>query len=378
MHSIITSGARIRNAPLEDGERGRDRRVPADTGSRMPGMEGTGATTLEQARRVSSPPRKRRWIPVSALEFVGCESCRMTMAEFKARRDERVEFFDSEAALAWMVRDGPYREHEEPRFRLAALVHEISQTRGSRIRCLGETELRLLDTESRQVRSINPDQMVFLHPEQVDRMSAGYLRVGEDAYPEVVLEVDNTTDVRRNRLKLYEEWGFPEVWVEVPNTISPSRPRGLKTGLRIYLLEGERYALSTESRAFPGWRAAEIHRALNEIVVSAETSAVLARVGRTLGEREGTGPDDDPLLGPTRRQKLAQGRAEGIAQGRAQARAGLVRGMLESRDIAVSADFTGPRDRAVIAAASDEAVLSAASSAESESDFVARLTPPEP
>ena len=343
----------------------------------MPGMEGTVAATVKRARRAGPSPRTKRWIPVSALEFVGCDSCRMTLAEYEALGDERVECFDSGAGLAWMVREAAYRDHEEPRQRLPALIHEISMTRGSRIRCLGETAVRLLDAESRQVRSIHPDEMVFLHPESVDRMGPGFLRVGEDAYPEVVLEVDNTTDVRRNRLKLYEEWGFPEVWVEVPDAMSPSRPRGLKTGLRIYLLEGERYVVSAESRAFPGWQAAEIHRALNESVVSAETSAVLARVGRTLGEREGTGPDDDPLLGPTRRQKFAQGRAEGIAQGRAQARAGLVRGMLESRDIAVSAGFPGPRDQAAIATASNEAVLSAASTAESESDFLARLTRPE-
>ena len=40
---------------------------------------------------------------------------------------------------------------------------------------------------------------------------------GEDDFPDVVLEVDHTTDVRRAKLGLYEAWGFPEVWVEVPD-----------------------------------------------------------------------------------------------------------------------------------------------------------------
>ena len=39
--------------------------------------------------------------------------------------------------------------------------------------------------------------------------------------------VDNTTDVRRGKLALYESWGFPEVWVEVPERVfaePPGRP----------------------------------------------------------------------------------------------------------------------------------------------------------
>ena len=33
--------------------------------------------------------------------------------------------------------------------------------------------------------------------------------MGSDTLPDVVLEVDNTTDVRRGKLSLYESWGFP-------------------------------------------------------------------------------------------------------------------------------------------------------------------------
>ena len=201
----------------------------------------------------------------------------------------------------------------------------------------------------------------------------------------MVLEVDNTRDTRRDKLALYEEWGFPELWVEVPNAWSPSRPRGLRPELRIYLLEGERYVLSPESRAFVGWRADEIHRALNEPVISEETSAVLERVGRALGEREGTGPDDDPLLGSNRRRTRAEGRAEGLATGRAEgrvagraeglaiSRAGLVRAILASRGIRVSEGFPSQIHRGALVRASDEAVASAAYAAVSEADFLARL-----
>ncbi|MCY4343324.1 MAG: hypothetical protein OXE83_07095 [Gammaproteobacteria bacterium] len=42
----------------------------------------------------------------------------------------------------------------------------------------------------------------------------------------------------------------------------------------------------------------------------------LTRVGRALGELEGTGPDDDLLLGPFRRQAHVAGQAQGRAIGR--------------------------------------------------------------
>ena len=106
----------------------------------------------------------------------------------------------------------------------------------------------------------------------------------------------NTTDVRRGKLALYESWGFPELWVDVPDAMSPSRPAGLRPGLTIHLLEERVFRPAPSSRAFPGWTADEIHRALNEPELSADTTAALRRVGRALGAAEGTGPDDDPLL----------------------------------------------------------------------------------
>ena len=318
----------------------------------------------------STNTRQRRWTPVSALEFAGCDAIRMTLAEYEALGDDdKVEFFDSAAGLAWRAQEPVAWQHERPGSRLVTLVARIAMTRGSLIECVGAGELRLLNPESGQVRAIHPDQMVFLHPERGAAEIMSFLKVGEDAYPDVVLEVDNTRDTRRDKLALYEEWGFPELWVEVPNAWSPSRPRGLRPELRIYLLEGEQYVLSPESRAFVGWRAEEIHRALNDPVISEETSAVLERVGRALGEREGTGPDDDPLLGSNRRRTYAEGRAEGLAI----SRAGLVRAILAARGIRVSEGFPSQRHRGALVRASDEAVASAAYAAVSEADFLARL-----
>ena len=342
----------------------------------VPGAGYNVAAGMEPA--YGTPTREtRRWTPVTALRFVGCESCRMTLREYEDYPEDgrKIEFFDSEAGLAWMLRDGPRREHEEPARRLTALVERISLTRGSPVRCLGESQVRLLDPDSRQVRLIHPDEMVFLQPERAGDARRGFLRVGEDAYPDVVLEVDHTTDIRRSKLALYEEWGFPELWVEVPDAYSAGRPRGLRPELRIYRLAGERYVLSHESRAFPGWQGSEIHRALNEPVVSAETSAVLARVGRALGEREGTGPDDDPLLCEQRAAARREGRAEGVAEGIAR----MVDAMLRERGISVPANVpagVAGRYRDVLRRASEEQLLGAVAAADSFADFLSRLEGP--
>ena len=55
------------------------------------------------------------------------------------------------------------------------------------------------------------DQTVYLHPARAELLGSGAMVVGRHDYPDVVLEVDHTTDVRRRKLGIYEAWGFPEV-----------------------------------------------------------------------------------------------------------------------------------------------------------------------
>ena len=211
------------------------------------------------------------------------------------------------------------------------------------------------------------DQTVYLHPGRA-RLPHDAMVVGEHHYPDVVLEVDHTTDVRRGKLGLYEEWGFPELWVEVPEHYTASRPRGLFPGLRIYLPEGGGYRLGRASRAFPGWMAEEIHLALNEEAESEATGEALRRVGRVLGEREGAVPGDTPWLRLERRESRAEGHAEGYAEGRAEFMAAVMETIPESRGMALfqldERDLTGVTDREVM-----DALLQC----EDESDFRARL-----
>ena len=138
--------------------------------------------------------------------------------------------------------------------------------------------------------------------------------------------------------------------------------------MTICLLEEGRYRDSGESRAFPGLRADEAHRVLNERTPSAETMALASRVGRALGLREGTGPEDDLFL--------REHRAEARAEERAEANAATARVVLQGRGLRVSRAFPAdlsPAHRTVLEQASPAAVAAAAVSAASVADFLHRL-----
>ena len=183
--------------------------------------------------------------------------------------------------------------------------------------------------------------------------------------------MDHTTDVYRGKLRLYEAWGFPEVWVEAPNHRTASRPKRRRAGLTIHVLEGGVYRELPESRAFPGWGAEELRVAFNERVRSAPTCAVLERVGSALGAREGAGPDDDPMLRSLRGQSRAEGERQSRMEGREEGRAGMVRAMLSSRGIGFSEDF--PADVPGFAESPEAVIVAAAFACDSEQDFRARV-----
>ena len=295
------------------------------------------------------------------LEFPGCRPVRISRDEIAAY-EGRIEYWDAATEVA-MVCDPVSTYHERPPQRLAALLTLIAQTRGSPIETFGAADLLMRDAYGAYLRILEADQTVYLRPRET-RPKGAAIEVGGDVLPDVVLEVDNTTDVRRGKLSLYESWGFPEVWVEVPDTASPSRPAGLRPGLTIHLLENEGYRTAPGSRAFPGWTAAEIHIALNEGELSDATTAVLRRVGRTLGAAEGTGPENDPFLRAERRQ----GRVEGRAEGRVEALTAAVAQVFKTRGVPVSAAL--PRRLAELEGVSAEDLVRAALECRDEADFL--------
>ena len=231
----------------------------------------------------------------------------MTAAEFGEGDGCRVECWDSVTETAQVLREVSF-QHEAPVGRLQQLVRSIAHVRGSAILSVGSTDIVRRDAAGGRF-VMQADATIYLHPER--NLPAGkYIETGSDPLPDVVFEVDHTTNVRyrrrgrRGKLDDYAALGLPEIWVEVPDS---SKPRGRRrSGLTIFLWEGDRYVEAASSRAFPGWTAVEIHHALNEREESAETVSVLRRVGRALGAAEGTGPDDDPFLRQERREAAVE------------------------------------------------------------------------
>ena len=326
------------------------------------------AIELFEAGADEAPRRPRKSLvsypPASELAFPGCKPVRLPREELELY-DGRLEFWDGATETAWVCEpNSPY--HEKPGGALPSLVERIAQVRGSPVTCYGSMDLMVRDAGGLPWRILQADQSVYLHPGRARLPGAVAMEVGEHDLPDVVLEVDHTTDVYRGKLRLYEAWGFPEVWVEVPNYRAASRPKRRRAGLTIHVLEGDVYRESPESRAFPGWSAEELHVAFNERVRSARTCEVLERVGSALGAREGTGPDDDPML----RSLRGQSRAEGERKGRADTLAKMARRMLRSRGVEVSETFLADP---AFAASSEDAVFEAATACADEAQFLAAL-----
>ena len=300
-----------------------------------------------------SPSLAERPVP----EFPGCGPITIRRDEI-ATHEGRFEFWDADTETAWKVRDPTGFAHEGPSQRLAGLAQLIAAGRGSPIECCGTMDLILRDARGERWRILQADQAVYLHPGRSRRPHAGGMEIGVHDHPDVVLEVDNTTDVRRGKLGLYEEWGFPEVWVEVPEGYAPSRPAGLKPGLVIHLLEDGRYRTAPESRAFTGWTAEEIHAAMNEAELSAATSDVLTRVGKALGARGRTHPDHMPWLRAQRREA------------RDEAMAAIATRLLASRGLPA---LSSPLDAGDLSGIPEDDAVDALLQCEDESDLRSRL-----
>ena len=140
----------------------------------------------------------------------------------------------------------------------------------------------------------------------------------------------------------------------MPDVRSRSGSRRRPSGLTIHRLGPGGYRPAAASAAFPGWTAAEIHAALNEARLSEATSAGLTRVGRALGDAEGTVPDDDPWLRDQRREATLAAVAQVLR----------ARGIAEPQDLAARLGNAAPSD-----------LVDAALACRDGADFLARVTP---
>lgn len=273
--------------------------------------------------------------PPRATDFPGCREVRIPRDEIEDY-EGRIEYWDARNEAAF-VAEPATTYHEYGAQRLARLVERIAMRRGSPIDVIGASDLAARDDGGALQRLLAADQVVFLHPAATSPRGKEIER-SADHLPDVVLEVDYSTDARRRKLGIYESWGFPEVWIEVPDA-TWRRPKRRRPGMTIHLLEDGRYRAAPSSLAFPTWTAEEIHRALNESAVSSGTVEVLRRVADALAAEEGTGPDDDPLL----RRERAEGREEGRTEGRTNERLDILRNAVRdafaARSLAVAPDL---------------------------------------
>lgn len=326
------------------------------------------------AAPAAPPPdvSSRRPLRYETLRFPGC--CPLPLLRDRFHDFEgRLEYWDARTETAWVVSD-VYGIHEGTSRRLPHLAERIASVRGAPIVSYGSVTLLVRDAEGRPERAMEADETLYLHPHRAATPGESLI-VGEHDFPDVVLEVDYTTDVRPGKLLVYEAWSVPELWVVVPPA---GAARRRPAGVTIHRLGDGRYRPAAESGVFPGWTAGEIYTGLTEPVPTAATYRVLERVGRALGAREGTGPDDDPLLRSLGERKLAegvaQGRAEGIAQGRGEELAAAVRSVLRARGLRVS-DAVAAR-APVLAGVPRDTVMAAAVAATDEADFWRHLKPP--
>ena len=289
-------------------------------------------------------------------DFPGCESFHLPASEVD-RYEGRLEFWDGETEMAWKVSEPTSIQHEQPSRRLVKMAGKFEMLRGSAIECIGSADLVRRDAAGSRRWLMQADEVLYLHPERV-RLDGPAIDVDADPLPDVVLEVDHTTDVRRRKLGIYTESGFPEIWVLVPWDSSVRAP-----GLAIHVRRGEAYREEAQSRAFPGWKAEEIYRALTEEPLSAGARRALERVALAMGERAGTRPEDDPFTRTISRKAEAKGRREGYMDAVAE--------VLESRGIDAAVEVT--QDRELYGGLPGKVVMAAAMACTDEADFRRRI-----
>ena len=305
-------------------------------------------------------------------DFPGCESFHLPASELD-HYEGRLEFWDGNTETAWKVGEPTSIQHEQPTRQLAQMAGRFAMVRGARIASFGSGDLVRLNAAGRKRWLMQADEMLYLHPDRV-RLLGSAIDVDADALPDVVLEVDHTTDVRRRKLGIYKESRFPEIWVLVPWESSSRTP-----GLTIHVRRGDTYREESSSRAFPGWKAEEIHLALTEDPMPEPAWRALERTALAMGEREGTTPLHDPLMASVtakleagshargHREGLARGHREGLAQGRMEA----VAQVLKARGIGAALDVT--KDRELCGGVPGSDLMAAALACTDRDDFRRRV-----
>ena len=129
---------------------------------------------------------------LGSADFPGCESFHLPASEID-RYEGRLEFWDGDTETAWKVCDPTSIYHEQPSRRLVRMAERVSGLRGSPIECFGSADLVRQGATGRKRWLMQADEVLYLHPDR-SRLKGPAIDVDQDPLPEVVLEVDHTTD----------------------------------------------------------------------------------------------------------------------------------------------------------------------------------------
>lgn len=184
-------------------------------------VEAHRATAGRGNTRARAYPATRRGRP----EFPGCGTITLKCDEI-ATWEGRFELWDAATETAWVVQEPTSAIHEFASHRIPALGEVIASVRGSPITCFGSMDLELLDEHGGRRRILQADQSVYLYPERARLPDARGMVVGMHDFPDVVLEVDHTTDVHRGKLWFYEEWGSRRYGWRCRSASRRAAPRG--------------------------------------------------------------------------------------------------------------------------------------------------------
>ena len=304
-----------------------------------------------------------------AEDFPGCESFHLPASEIDCY-DGRLEFWDSVTETAWKVCEPTSIQHEQPSRQLVLMAGQFAMVRGSRIVSFGSADLVRRDAAGRKHWLMQADEVLYLHPDRV-RLQGPAIDVDADPLPDVVLEVDHTTDVRRRKLDIYKESGFPEIWVLVPWEASVRAP-----GLAIHVRRGAGYREEGESRAFPGVAGGGGLPGADRGIRCRRP-----RGGRWSGRRwrwvraRARTPEHNPLTRSLSARAQAHGDREGhergLREGHAHERMDLMAAALRARGIEAALDLTEDRD--LFRGFSGEALMAAALACTGEADFRRRV-----
>ena len=97
----------------------------------------------------------------------------------------------------------------------------------------------------------------------------------------------------------------------------------------------------------------------------------LERTAPAMGAREGTEPEDNPLMRSQSTGAWTKGHARGLGEGHAHERMALVAATLRARGIEVTLDLA--MNRALLIELSDDALMAAALACTGEADFRRRI-----